>query len=321
VARPGASGGVRTIALEWPARLATRTAVAVHPPLRLSTWALHVTTSLQHSRPSRRPPMLRCGRKVVVVALGYAGLSVASRRWHRSWGTPAEAATSLPGDELIVDAALQTTRGIDIHAPPGMVWPWLVQMGQGRGGLCTYEWIENLLGAKIRNLDRIEPHLQHLHVGDHIRLTPEAYLGRIPGQYYRVTEIGPERTLVMLQQLPTGGLSSWRFNLRPLGASAARLLVRARPRPLSTRADRVAREVELLLLEPGYFVMERGMLRGLKTRAERTHGITGVAAREQRDRLRRAPGIRLEERDRPLHAQASAAPSPMHMVATRPADP
>lgn len=213
---------------------------------------------------------LRRGTKLVAVALGYAGLSVASRRWHRSWGTAAKEATaSLPGDELISDAALQTTRGIDIQAPPERVWPWLIQMGQGRGGLYTYEWIENLLGAEIHNLDRIEPQLQQLSVGDHIRLTPEVYLGRIPGQYYRVTEIRPERALVMLQELPTGGLSSWSFNLRPLGGGATRLLVRGRSSAPSMRAERVAREVELLLLEPGYFVMERGMLRGLKKRAER----------------------------------------------------
>lgn len=34
-------------------------------------------------------------------------------------------------------------------------------------------------------------------------------------------------------------------------------------------AEGMARQLELLLLEPGYFVMERGMLRGVKTRAER----------------------------------------------------
>jgi len=214
--------------------------------------------------------MLKSGTKVVVVALSYAALSGASRRWHRSWGTAAEEATaSLPGDDLISDAALQTTRGIDIHAPPEKVWPWLVQMGQGRGGLYTYEWIENLLGAKIHNLDRIDPQLQQLSVGDHIRLTPEVYLSRIPGQYYRVTEIRPERALVMLQELPAGGLNSWSFNLRPLGAGATRLLVRGRSSAPSGPAQRVAREVELLLLEPGYFVMERGLLRGLKKRAER----------------------------------------------------
>ena len=185
-------------------------------------------------------------------------------------GTAAEeVGASLPGDELVDDAALQTTRGIEIHAPPEKIWPWLVQMGQGRGGLYTYEWIENLLGARIHNLDRIEPQLQHLTVGDPIRLTPELYLGRIPGQDYRVTEIYADRALVMLQELPTGGLNSWSFVSHPVGARSTRLLVRGRSSAPSGHAQKVARAFELLLLEPGYFVMERGMLRGLKKRAER----------------------------------------------------
>jgi hypothetical protein len=208
-------------------------------------------------------------RRLIGLALAYVGLSVLSRRWHRSWGaTRYEAVESLPGDELVPRADLRTTRAIDIDAAATEVWPWLVQIGQGRGGLYTYEWIENLLGAKIHNLDRIDPDLQQLGVGDSIRLTPEVYLGRIPGQSYDVKEIVPEHMLVLLQQLPTGGLTSWSFILRPSGATRTRLIVRGgRSAPVSL-AEGIARQIELLLLEPGYFIMERGMLRGIKARAE-----------------------------------------------------
>ena len=90
----------------------------------------------------------------VGAVLGYLAVSVLSRRWHRRWGaTPTEAAQPLAGDQLVPLADEQTTRAIEIDAPPADVWPWLVQMGQGRGGLYTYEWIENLLGAQIQNLD------------------------------------------------------------------------------------------------------------------------------------------------------------------------
>jgi hypothetical protein len=141
-------------------------------------------------------------------------------------------------------------------------------MGQGRGGLYTYEWIENALRADVHNLDRIEPDLQRLEVGDRIRLTPDPYLGRVPGQFYRVEEIRPGQALTMLQELPTGGSSSWSFTLRPMPAGQTRLIVRSRSSPPPGPAARLARQVELLLLEPGYFVMERGMLRGIKRRAE-----------------------------------------------------
>ena len=212
-----------------------------------------------------RAHALRVGGAV----LAYVGLSALSRRWHRNWGaTPQEATEPLPGDRLVSSADLQTTRAITLAAPAAEAWRWLVQIGQGRGGLYTYEWIENLLGAQIHNLDRIDPTLQRLEVGDRIRLTPEVYLGRIPGQFYVVQEIHPGRALVMLQVLPTGGVSSWTFSLRPTTASGTRLVVRARTSAPPRLAQRIARQVELLLLEPGYFVMERGMLRGIKNRAE-----------------------------------------------------
>ena len=66
--------------------------------------------------------------------------------------------------------------------------------------------------AKIHNLDRIDPELQRLEPGDYSRLTPEVYLARIPGQFYVVQEISPGHALVMLQELPTGVLSSWTFS-------------------------------------------------------------------------------------------------------------
>jgi hypothetical protein len=197
------------------------------------------------------------------------GVSAASARWHRTWGAgDEEARQQLAGDGLVSAADVQTTRAITVASAPREVWPWLVQMGQGRGGLYTYEWIENALGAQIHNLDRIEASLQTLRVGDPVRLTPEVYLGRVPGQFYRVQEIRPGQALVMLQELPTGGTASWSFVLRPLPGERTRLIVRARTSRPSSLGARLARRAELLLLEPGYFVMERGMLRGIKRRAE-----------------------------------------------------
>jgi hypothetical protein len=57
-----------------------------------------------------------------------------------------------------------------------------VQIGRGRAGFYTYTWLENFIGADIHNNDYIDPKLQTLEVGDRIWLTPEHYLGRLPGQ-------------------------------------------------------------------------------------------------------------------------------------------
>jgi hypothetical protein len=78
--------------------------------------------------------------------------------------TRAERDAALAGDELIPDG-LQSTRAITIQAPPDAIWPWLVQMGQDRGGFYSHDWLERLFGAEIHNADRIRPEWQTLAVG------------------------------------------------------------------------------------------------------------------------------------------------------------
>ncbi len=66
----------------------------------------------------------------------------------------AQAAATLPGDELLEEADGIATRAILIAAPPAAVWPWIAQMGPSpRGGAYTYDWIENLLGLDMHSVD------------------------------------------------------------------------------------------------------------------------------------------------------------------------
>jgi hypothetical protein len=142
--------------------------------------------------------------------------------------------------------------------PPPRCGPWLVQMGQGRAGFYTHEWVENLLGARIHNADRIIPAFQHLSVGDRVRLTPDPYLG-FPGQFMTVVEVRRPHALVFRQTLPNGGTGSWTFELHRQGKDATRVLVRRRgDRP--SLFDRV--------MVPGYMIMDRGVLQGIRRRAE-----------------------------------------------------
>jgi hypothetical protein len=113
--------------------------------------------------------------------------------WYRRWGTrDDERAAPLPGDDIVGRARTDYTMAITILATPSEIWPWLIQMGQGRGGFYTHEWIENLLGADIHNADRIVSRWQQFAVGDIVRLTPNPYFGR-PGQFMTVAEVQPER--------------------------------------------------------------------------------------------------------------------------------
>jgi hypothetical protein len=192
------------------------------------------------------------------------------RRWYNRWGaTESEIASAMPGDDLVTDPALGYTRAITVVAPPDLVWPWLAQIGQGRGGLYSYDGLENLVGCDIHSADRVHPDLQRLSVGDLVRLGPVGY------PCFRVHDVEPGASLVLVGADPQPpheaaapgspqGMATWQWQLRPiLGGRATRLLARQRlgyPPRMS---------VVWHLVEPVGFVMERRMLLGIKERAER----------------------------------------------------
>jgi len=63
--------------------------------------------------------------------------------------------TELAGDDLITAPDLTAPRAITIHAPADLIWPWIAQLGQGRGGFYSYDWLENLLGLDIHSAERV----------------------------------------------------------------------------------------------------------------------------------------------------------------------
>jgi hypothetical protein len=83
--------------------------------------------------------------------------------WLMNWGaTPAEVGMVLPGDDPALGPDAYFTRAMTVvEAPPSVVWPWIVQMGQDRAGFYSNSWLENLTGADIHNADSIHPEWQH----------------------------------------------------------------------------------------------------------------------------------------------------------------
>ena len=105
---------------------------------------------------------------------------------HEAWGIdPVEAARTLPGDDLVATAEAVDTRGIDIDAPVGSVWPWLLQMGYGRAGWYSYDSMDN----DHPSARSIEDRWQSLNVGD---LMPTH-----PGGGFEVKVLEPEHALVL----------------------------------------------------------------------------------------------------------------------------
>ncbi len=122
-------------------------------------------------------------RVTKVLAVGISALYYAVlRRWILTWGATAEeAASPLPGDELLETADGVSTRAIQIHAPASTVWPWIAQMGPSpRGGAYTYDWIENALGLDMHSADNVLREFQHPELGDTFDLrTGRMQLGRV----------------------------------------------------------------------------------------------------------------------------------------------
>ena len=178
------------------------------------------------------------------------------RPWVLDWGaTDEETARSLPGDEVLPEAGLQTTRAVTVAAPPGAIWPWLVQMGpRPRAGVYTYDWIERLLGIDIENRDVILPQFQRLEAGEYIGLNQK-------GEGLKVLAAEPDHHLV-LQWQPQK--STWAFVLYPDGHGRTRLISRNRLAGAGLRF-----RLAMAFMEPASLVMERKMLLGLKERAER----------------------------------------------------
>jgi hypothetical protein len=196
-----------------------------------------------------------------------AAYALVARPWYLRWGaTDEEVTCRLPGDDLAADSTVGSTRAITVEAPVEDVWPWLVQIGYGRGGFYSYDWLENLFVRLLRgtpgyrSAETVLPEHQHLTLGDFIPAAPPDVLGgRVAdATRWKVLAIEPYRALV---------LQGWgAFVLEPLGEGATRLIVRSRGPGAWGRLS------HYLFWEPAHFVMERRMLVGIKERAERLAG-------------------------------------------------
>lgn len=224
--------------------------------------------------------------KRIVVGATIAGASWAAwaavRRWRATWGTnPDEATRALPGDDLVSNALGMDTRGITIEAPPELVWPWLVQMGYGRGGWYSIDQLD----MRGKSASTIVEAWQSLAVGD--------VMPTHPGGGFEVKVVDPGRALVLfadsttmqpsdeaareavppglaasgafLSATPGEFAASWAFVLEPLGTRRTRLIERVRY--WGAEGSPVTKAA-LSLLGFGVFVMMQRQLVGIRTRAE-----------------------------------------------------
>jgi hypothetical protein len=199
---------------------------------------------------------------VLLVAFG-----VFVRPWMSAWGATAdEIAAALPGDELVPNPVSQTTQAVTIRATPGQIYPWLLQIGVDRGGMYSYDWLENLVGLNVHTIDRIVPELQTAQAGDFWRFTPKDFaMPDGPGVF--VMRLEPYRAVVgcfgVQSAPPPPCTGTWQLVLQPQGQGVTRLILRARTDARSPRTG-----IAGAIFDPITFVMQRGMLLGFRDRVE-----------------------------------------------------
>lgn len=208
--------------------------------------------------------MRRTTRTVAATAgLSLAIAALGGRKRRLRWGaTNEEVRGTLPGDDLIPVANLSATRAISVRRRRDVVWPWIAQLGQGRGGFYSYDFLENLVGCNIKSAEQIAPEWQHVVVGDEVRLAPDVPL--------KVALVEPGRTLVPTRRSSDRGHAPavrLHVGVHPRDApdGSTRLLVRERYSYQRWWARPVVEVAELMSQ-----VMSQRMLRGIRDRAERS---------------------------------------------------
>ncbi len=210
-------------------------------------------------------------RRIAVPLAALLTVTTLGRRWTADWGaTTEELACPLPGDDLIQGSDLTTTRAVTVYAPAADTWPWIAQLGQGRGGFYSYDALENLAGCDIHSADRVVPEWQDVVVGAEVRLAPELAL--------TVAAVEPGRVLVLRGGVPMGRSPApfdftWAFVLNEEPDGTTRLVSRERYEYLRWWSAFLVEPVSLVS-----FVMSRKMLRGIAERAERTVAAARRAA-------------------------------------------
>lgn len=208
---------------------------------------------------------------IAIIIACYLTLFLAEMRSH--WGLKKEEMTGVfPADELVPKPKSQFTHAVKVDAPAHHVWPWIAQIGQGRGGFYSYEVLENMTGLNIYNADRIIPEFQNPKIGDLIAFGPEdAYpliyceegRGMALENWY---DLDAKKSYNPKETTPANYLHlTWLWYVEKIDANTSRFISRNR---VTYSATSKAKLMFGILSEPVVFAMDRKMCLGIKKRAE-----------------------------------------------------
>jgi hypothetical protein len=211
----------------------------------------------------------KVGKSLGIISLLLMVHHFGVRPWMLSWGAPEKIqGLTFSGDRLT--GGRSHTRAVLIHARPEKIWPWIMQLGQERGGFYSYSWLENIILADMKNSYELKAELQAPRkTGDIIWLaSKEHYKGK---GYQVLAEVIPEKSFVMVsgsdyQRILNGqkAVGSWSIYLHPENETSTWLIARsAGDEPIGQRILRY------FTFEIPHFIMEQKMLRTIKQLAEK----------------------------------------------------
>ena len=197
----------------------------------------------------------------------------------RAGASPEEDRTPLPGDELVPAPMWEATRAVSIDATPDAVWPWVAQMGYGRGGWYGWNPLEREDTGTSRLLDTAPPAVGDVLLdGPGCDATTGAFAVMAVDAPHTLVlrsirdpvtgrEVDPERPSRLFME------TAWAFVLREMPAGRTRLLARTRIRVHPRWAI-----LPLKWIGGGDTVMQRRLLDGIRDRVEARLRVHGRAA-------------------------------------------
>ncbi len=184
----------------------------------------------------------------------------------------------LPGDDLASGKISTSTRALTIKASPSQTWPWIKQIGHGRGGFYSYTWLENLFGYRGKTINELIPDWDAIQEGDQVKFAangiPVIRLSRmVEGRTFVLTHDSSATLKATGGRQPLMGLNDfiWQMHLEPVGdggdqAEECRLIVRSM---ISLPQSWFMKILDYAFSEFGHFIMEQKMMRGIRDRAEK----------------------------------------------------
>lgn len=176
------------------------------------------------------------------------------RDWQLTWGATKEEITlSLLGDDIVQKPHFIATRALSIKALPDDVWKWIIQIGSGRAGFYSIDFIDN---ANVPSSRNILPKYQKIEQDYFIPFTPDQKNGMWVKDYKE-----PEYILWWDHR----GSGTWSWFLRQTQAGETRLITRLRTKYNFS----FPWIIYYIFYDVGDIIMMRKCMLGIKERVEK----------------------------------------------------